>query len=53
MSFIEDQLLKVKRQAEEREVKRKATELGLEYLDLTLSPVETEALHLISETQAR
>lgn len=53
MSAIENQLLKLKKQSEEREAKRKAVELGLEYLDLTLSPVETEALHLIPEERAR
>ncbi len=53
MSAIEDQLLKIKHEAEEREAKRKAEAAGLEYLDLNLTPVETDALKIIPEEKAR
>ena len=53
MSAIEDQLLKIKHQAEEREAKKKAERAGLEYLDLSLTPVETDALKLVPEERAR
>ena len=53
MSNIEDQLLKIKHQAEEREAKRKAETTGLGYLDLNLAPIETDALQLIPEAEAR
>src|SRR3989344_4336207 len=53
MSAIEDQLLKIKHQAEEREAKRKAESAGLEYLDLNLAPVETDALKRVPEEKAR
>ena len=53
MSAIEDQLLKIKHQAEEREAKRKAEGAGLEYLDLSLAPVETDALKLVPEERSR
>lgn len=53
MSAIEEQLLKIKHQAEEREAKRKAEGAGLEYLDLSLAPVETDALKTVPEEKAR
>ncbi len=52
-SAIEQQLLKVRRDAEEREVKRKAEELNLPYLDLSRRSIQAEALKLISKNEAQ
>lgn len=50
---INDLLAKERKEAEEREVQRKATRLGFPYLNLALLPVETDALKMLSEEQAR
>jgi type IV pilus assembly protein PilB len=43
----------MKREAEERDAQRRAQKLEAEYLNLALMPIETEALSLIPEKEAR
>lgn len=50
---LEEQLLKIREAAEEREAERKAAETGLPYLDLRTAPVKVDALRIIPEEQAR
>lgn len=49
----DDTLLKMNREAEERDAQRRAEKLKIPYLNLALLPVETEALSLIPEKDAR
>ncbi|MEK7462824.1 MAG: GspE/PulE family protein [Patescibacteria group bacterium] len=49
----DDTLSKLNREAEERDAQRKAEKLKLPYLNLALLPVETEALSLVPEKEAR
>ena len=51
-SAIEEQLVKIKRDSEERDTKRKAEELGLDYLDLSTKMVTNEALETLSKKDA-
>ncbi len=51
-SAIEEQLIKIKRDSEEREVKRRADELGLDYLDLSMKTIDDKALETLSKTDA-
>jgi len=51
--FLEEKLLKLKQEAEEREAKRIASQSGNSYLELVKSPVDTDALSLIPENVAR
>jgi type IV pilus assembly protein PilB len=51
-SAIEEQLVKIKRDSEEREAIRKAEELGLDYLDLSTKAVTNEALETLSKEDA-
>src|SRR3989344_7461152 len=44
---------KARRDAEERDAKRRADAAGVSYINLDLQPVETDALELIPEAQAR
>src|SRR3989344_8684809 len=48
-----DILSKVRRQSEERDAQRRAAKAGLPYLNLAASPVETDALELVSEEKAK
>lgn len=50
---IDDYLLKLRHEAEERSATRRARELGLPYLDLATAPVQVDALNLIPEGEAR
>ncbi|MHB9019253.1 MAG: GspE/PulE family protein [Minisyncoccota bacterium] len=49
----DDTLSKLNREAEERDAQRQAERLKFPYLNLALLPVETEALSLVSEKEAR
>lgn len=49
----EDTLAKMKREAEERDAQRRAEKLGLPYVNLALLPIETDALALIPEKEAK
>ncbi len=53
MPKAEDTLAKLNREAEERDAQRRAEKLGFQYLNLSLLPVETEALSLIPENLAK
>ncbi len=50
---IKDKLLKIRREAEERDAQRKAEKLGFSYLDLKTTPINIEALSLISEEKSK
>lgn len=50
---LEEQLLKIRREAEEREAERRAQKAGLNYLNLTKTPVQIESLKLVKEEEAR
>jgi len=50
---LEEQLLKIRGAAEEREAMRRATASGIPYLDLRTTPVKVDALQLIPEERAR
>ncbi len=50
---LEDQLIKIHREAEEKEAQRKAEKAGLSYLNLTTAPVQVDALKLVGEEEAR
>lgn len=50
---LNDQLLKIRQQAEERAAQRRAAETNLSYLDVTMAPIKLDALKLIPEDQAR
>ena len=49
---INNLLVKARREAEERDARRRAVDCGLEYLDLAAVPVETDALALIPEEKS-
>lgn len=49
----DDTLAKLNREAEERDAQRMAEKLKLPYLNLALLPIETEALSLVPEKEAR
>ncbi len=50
---LEEQLLKIRQAAAEREAQREAAKAGVSYLDLTSVPVKVDALKLIPENRAR
>lgn len=50
---LEEQLLKIRREAEEKETQQKAAKLGLPYLNLAAAPVQVDALKLVKEEEAR
>ena len=50
---LEEQLIKIRQVAEEREAQRKAEKTGLSYLDITRAPVKVDILKLIPEARAR
>src|SRR3989338_6437583 len=50
---IEEQLLKIKKEGEEREAQRRAQKSGFTYLNLAISPIEIDALNLVPEEEAR
>ena len=49
---IEEQLLKIKKEGEEREAQRRAQKSGFTYLNLAISPIEIDALNLVPEEEA-
>lgn len=53
MSAVEEQLKRIKREAEEREARRVAEHFGLGYVDLGTMPIGVEALKIIPEAQSR
>ncbi len=53
LKTLDEKLLKLRRDAEEREAKQRALLAGLSYLDLTTAPVSVEALSLLDEKTAR
>jgi len=50
---LQEQLTKLRQEAEEREAKQKAEKFGLKYLDVRTIPVKTEVLKLLPEEKAR
>jgi type IV pilus assembly protein PilB len=50
---LNEQLLKIRKEAQEREAKQKAEKTGLHYLDITSAPVKIDALQFIPEERAR
>lgn len=50
---LDKQLLKIRREAEEKDAERRAQKLGLSYLNLTQTPVQVDALKLVKEEEAR
>ncbi len=50
---LDDQLLKIRREAEEQDAQRKASQAGLAYLNLTTAPIQIDALKAIKEEDAR
>ena len=50
---LDEQLLKIRREAEEKEAQGRADKAGLSYLNLTTAPVKVDALKLINEEEAR
>lgn len=50
---LQEQLLKIRRQAEEKDSERRAQKAGLGYLNLTQTPVQVDALKLVNEEEAR
>lgn len=53
LTKLEEQLVKIREAAEEREAERKALKAGLSYLDVTSAPVKIDVLKLIPEETAR
>lgn len=51
--FLKDKLMKIRREAEEREAKKRADNNKFFYLNLTAAPVNIEALALIAEERAK
>ena len=51
--FIKDKLMKIRREAEEREAKKRADNNKLLYLNLAAAPINIEALALIAEETAK
>lgn len=51
-SVIDQKLAELGREAEERQALRRATKLGLPYLDIKTAPINLEALGLVPEDQA-
>ncbi len=50
---LEEQLLKIRREAEEKDAQQKAQKAGLAYLNLSASPVQVDALKTVQEDEAR
>jgi type IV pilus assembly protein PilB len=50
---LDDKLSKLKQEAEERDAQRTASADNVSYLELIKSPIDTDALSLISEDEAR
>src|SRR3989304_4825259 len=49
---LQEKLLLLRRDAEERDAQRRAHKLGLEYVDLRKAPFELESLKVISEAES-
>ncbi len=50
---LSDTLTEIKSQTEEKNAKRLADQLGLPYINLTTIPIDTEALFIVPEKEAR
>ncbi len=50
---LDEQLVKIRREAEEKDAQRKAQASGLSYLSLTTAPVQVDALKIVKEDEAR
>lgn len=50
---LDDQLAKIRREAEERDVEKKAIAAGLPYLNLSTAPIQIDSLKLLTEEEAR
>jgi type IV pilus assembly protein PilB len=53
MAQAEELLVKLRREGEEREAQRKASKFGVPYFDVSSTPIQVDALSLISEEEAR
>ena len=52
-SKLQEQLVKIRQEAEERDARKKADDSGLPYLDITTTPVKVDVLRLLDEETAR
>ena len=52
-SNLEELLAKERREAQEREAQRRAVKLGFAYISLATIPVQTKALRLVNDQEAR
>ncbi len=50
---LQEKLTELRKEAEERKAKQLAVKLNLPYLDLKITPIESEALKLLSEERAK
>ena len=50
---LQNLLERTHREAEERDAQRRASQAGVSYLNLATQPIETDALELIPEKQAK
>lgn len=50
---MDEQLLKIRREAEERDAQNRASSVGLPYLNLATAPVQIDALKIVKEEEAR
>jgi len=51
--ILRDKIIQARRQAEERDARRRAARNNLEYIDLSTAPINVEAFDLISEETAK
>ena len=50
-SNLEDQLAKIRREAEEKDAEKKAQAAGLPYFNLSIAPIQIDSLKLLSEEE--
>ncbi len=53
LKTLDEQLLKIRREAEERDAQNRASQIGIPYLNLATAPVQIDALKIIKEDEAR
>lgn len=53
LKTLDEQLLKIRREAEEKDAQNRALKTGINYLNLATAPVQIDALKIIKEDEAR
>ncbi|MDP1718931.1 MAG: GspE/PulE family protein [bacterium] len=53
LKTLDDQLLKIRHEAEEKDAQKKAYQAGVAYLNLTTAPIQIDALKALKEEDAR